>query len=588
MSENAIEEKRTEGRTWLNRTLTPSTLRWAEIGLALVGSILVGIAFSILARGGPNSSDITMYMNVGMNGIKMPFILNRYFHVFLQAIFLKLASHPLEGYHAFWGFIIGLNTFLIYVSARKALRKSNLLHGILAVVIFFSFAAIAETSGVIVVDFTAMTMLTAFFAAYLLSLNHSHRNPWFVGLLGTLLFLAFKTKETTLPVGVLLLGLGWVDDKNFDLRAFLWNVLWVVCGVLAGMVVFGVLSWIFLGDPFFGLRISEWQEFLSTYAVYSSRVLETLNSLGDGNLADWYQGYWFEATLLPFVLYLISGVTLPREESFGRKVLWLVPLMYAALMIVSINNRLGYEIRFGLPVMPVLAILAPQFIDLGWPERKAQQKRLLLFAALGIAIAVGIRVWLRIVIPPQNLDLGSVVTLMYYPLLITLLFAVLFLFRKNLYANLATYLIVLSLMAAPVASNLRQMFVFRENQVAFTQVTSPFSEFEGRIVSDPDMRLYATYAVFDQYSPKIGKNIDELVALFNVYFDASTTRENFTYVESPADINRDILDDSFDYALLTMNDWIGMQDDAEANAQVRDQYEMVVGEGGDFVLLEHK
>jgi len=31
-----------------------------------------------------------------------------------------------------------------------------------------------------------------------------------------------------------------------------------------------------------------------------------------------------------------------------------------------------------------------------------------------------------------------------------------------------------------------------------------------------------------------------------------------------------------------------MQDDVEANAQVRDQYEMVVGEGGDFVLLEHK
>ena len=584
MAEQTQLQSKQQRWSWLQRFNTRK-MRWRiEVGLAFSISILIAIIFAMYGQGGPGSSDITLYMNVGMNGIKMPFILNRYFHVFLQAIFLKLASHPLQGYHAFWGFIVGLNAFLVYLSARKALKRSNILHGLLAVLIFFSFAAIAETSGVIVVDFTAMTMMTAFFTVYLYSLNHNHERHWMLVLLGALFFLAFKTKETTLPVGVLLIGVGWVL-KRFQLKQLLRNLLWILAGVLVGMVIFAILSWIFLGDPLFGLRISEWRGFFGTYAVYSSRVLETMNNLADGNLDDWYQGYWFKFTLLPFVFYLISGVMTHRKNDIPRRLLWLVPLAYTVFLIISINNRLGYEIRFGLPVMPILAALSPQFINLKWPDRKPDQRKLLIVAAVGVVFAVGIRVWLRLVIPAQNLDLGSVVTLMYYPLLITLLFVLLFLFKEDLYANALNCLIVLSLMVSPVASNFRSMFVVKENYKDFQQVVLPFSEFEDEIVSDADMRFYATYAVFDRAELKIGKNEDELLSLFNVYFDASTTRENFTYSENPQDISADILAEGFDYVLLTMDNWIGMQVPEEELVAVKAQYTFTVGSGGDFVLL---
>ena len=173
---------------WLKN---PKTLQWLEVALVVLVSLTIGVLFSLYARGGPNSSDITLYMNVGMNRIKMPFILNRYFHVFLQTIFVRLAPSPLQGYHAFWGFIVGINTLLVYLGARMALKRSNPLHGVLAVLIFFSFSAVAETAGVIVVDFTAMTMIALFFLLYLFSAKQGHRNPWLVGALGFVLYLAF-------------------------------------------------------------------------------------------------------------------------------------------------------------------------------------------------------------------------------------------------------------------------------------------------------------------------------------------------------------------------------------------------------------
>jgi hypothetical protein len=210
---------------------------------------------------------------------------------------------------------------------------------------------------------------------------------------------------------------------------------------------------------------------------------------------------------------------------------------------------------------------------------------LLLYSGVGLAIAIGIRVFLRLVIPAKGLDLGSVVILMYYPILITVLFASLFLFREKLIWQVVNALILISLMISPVTSNLRSMFIFKENQAQFTEAVLPFIEFEDEIDFDRSTNFYFTYDVFDQHELKIGKNVDELVALFNVYFDASATRQNFTYQENPLDISDDLLSESYDYALITMDDWIAMQQPEEQLDRVKEAYTVQFGSGGDFVLL---
>jgi hypothetical protein len=491
----------------------------------------------------------------------------------------------MQGYHAFWGFLVGANTFMIYLTARKVRPGNTFLHGILAVMFFFGMTVIGDVSGVIVVDLTAMTMLMAFFMLYVLSMDKGHANPWLVGALGFVLYLAFKTKETTLPVAVLLIGLGWVESQAFHWRALLKNLLWVVCGLAAGILFFGILSGIILGDPFFGLRISEWCEFRNTYAVYSSRVLDTLNALGDGNIDDWYQGYWFEITLLPFLLYLISGIKGSRDNYVPRKLLYLVPLVYAVFMLISINNRLGYELRFGLPVLPVLSVLAVQFIDLQAPERNSARIKYWGFLALGLILAFGIRLVLRAIVPGMGWDLGAVITLMYYPLLLTLLFASLILFDDQAYAHLVNFLVVFSLLISPIASNYRAMFVVRENETSFNEVIKPLMDFEPEISYHPGMRFYATSRTFDKAELRIVKDEVELMALFNVLFDASSTPENFTYADAPDDIPAEITAVVYDYVLMADDEWVNMLEDEAGTLAVRAMYQPQSSPYGGFVLL---
>ncbi len=558
---------------------------WIEIGILALVSILVAVIFSRFARGGAGSSDITMYLNLGLNGIKYPFVLNRYFHVFLQHIFVGMAPSPMAGYHAFWGFLMGLNTFMVYLTARKVRPGNTVLHGVLAVMFFFAMTVIADVSGVIVVDMTAMTMLMAFFMVYVLSMDADHAKPWLVGLLGFVLYLAFKTKETTLPVSVLLIGLGWVGQAGFNWKALLKNLLWVACGVAAGVVFFAILSGLILGDPWFGLRISEWMEFRNTYAVYSSRVLDTLNALGDGNTDDWYQGYWFQITLLPFLFYLISGIKGSRGSYVPRKLLYLVPLAYAVFMLISINNRLGYELRFGLPVLPVLSVLAVQFIDLTPPEGEGRRVRYWAAMAAGLALAFGLRLVLRMIVPGMGWDLGAVITLMLYPLLLTLLFASLVLFDDRAYWHLVNFLIVFSLLISPIASNYRAMFVVRENESNFTQVIKPLMDFEDEITFTPGMRFYASSRVFEQAELRMVKDYNELMALFNVLFDASSTAEHFTYADAPDDIPGEITAEVYDYVLMTDDEWVGMLEDEAGMLKVREAYQPKSSPYGGFVLL---
>ncbi|MFW5713075.1 MAG: hypothetical protein ACOCYU_00205 [Brevefilum sp.] len=579
------KNKKNALKNFWSTLISPKYLRIIEILIAFITSAIIGFMFATYAQGGPNSSDLTYYMNIGLNGLKETFVLNRYFHIFLQQIFIELASYPMEGYHMFWGFLMGLNTFMIFISARKALVKSNFLHGILAVLIFFSISIIGDISGVIVVDLTAMTMMTALLTVYILSANKEHANPWIIGSFGVLLFLAFKTKETTLPAWVLLIGMGWIDKESFKIKNFLKNMIWVAGGVLVGAVIFAILNWIFLEDPLFGFRPREWREFSQTYVSYSSNVLATLNALGDGNLDNWYEGYWFEYTLMPFLFFLIGGVKLGRKVSIPRKVLWLVPLALIVFLIISINNRIGYLPRFGMPVLGILSILAPQFIDLRIPESKAARKKFFAFLAAGLALVVGIRLVMQLVIPAQNYHLGSVVTLVYYPLLITLLLASLFMFRDNALWNLINFLILFSLVISPISSNYRLMFVQRPNQDIYEQVVFVFSEYEDIIDYEPDMRFYAVDTVFTKSVLRIGKNIDELVALFNVYFDARATRENFVYAEEPQDVADDILAEEYDYVLMASENWRAVKRNGEKLNQVLERYQPHENSTGIFVML---
>ena len=94
-----------------------------------------------LNAGGPIFSDEFLYIDAGLRNFPVPNYGNRYFHIYLQKLFMALAPTPLQGVRCFWGFLIAATAVLIYFNARTFVRKSSALHGLLALAIFFSLSA---------------------------------------------------------------------------------------------------------------------------------------------------------------------------------------------------------------------------------------------------------------------------------------------------------------------------------------------------------------------------------------------------------------------------------------------------------------
>ncbi|MFC1976010.1 hypothetical protein ACFLXQ_06405, partial [Chloroflexota bacterium] len=105
--------------------------------------VIIGVILLILCViasfyvGGPISWDELLYMNLSLNPTPKPFVLNRYFHIYLQALFFQF-SNPLLAVKIFWSFLVFLTGFLVYVSARNLTKDSNYLNGLIAILFFFS------------------------------------------------------------------------------------------------------------------------------------------------------------------------------------------------------------------------------------------------------------------------------------------------------------------------------------------------------------------------------------------------------------------------------------------------------------------
>jgi hypothetical protein len=316
--------------------------RYVEILVAIFGFFFLYLALAIFALGGPISTDIFWYMNTGLNDIKDPFILNRYFHVFLEAIFLKAASSPLVGFQYYWAFLIAGTCLLIYLTARYFSPRSRPLHGLLAVALFFTIGAIADASGVAFVDTTAMFMVLLLVSVYLASARNEHRSIGLILLFGVLFYLAFKTKETTLAGSVLLIGFGYTSENVFNWKVLFRRLVYWVIGVAVGVIFFIILNSIFLHDPLFGLRLGDFRNFFQGYAS------QTLNSKKFPFPDNWYTTYFLRNLWIPFILFLISGAKAALDPDISPKfrLIWLVPLTVIVFVTATIGNQWGLEPRF--------------------------------------------------------------------------------------------------------------------------------------------------------------------------------------------------------------------------------------------------
>ena len=534
-----------------------------------------------LYAGAPIFSDEFMYIDIGLRNYKEPSYGNRYFHIYLEKLFMNLAATPLQGVRIFWGFIIALTLCMVYYNARTFLRGSNPLHGLLAVAIFLTFPLMTAYSGEPAVDLTAMLMVTAYFTAYLYGLRTPRKRPLVLGILGMLAFLAFKAKETTVFVNLMLLGYMLDEDDHWKWRNLTAMIKPLLIGLGVGILIFMLMDGFILGDPFFAIRPSTFGAIFTHYD-FGKVFFDPPSS--------WYREYFLDELLLPFLLFVIGGLRLQKKLDIPRKLVWMYPL----LMIVFVTLNMlkipwGFIERFYFPALPMLAALAPQFLRFKWPENK---RSWLIFVGLLIG-AGGLIVGLRALMIPyaasMSFDYNALLDSLYYPVLISLLLAYVIWVRRIKWWNVVIPLFcIAAMLLSPLMYTYKYFYRIQHNNERYEDLMYPFNTYTEELADiQPEDRLYVSPRMDADYG-FLSEDPNDIVAMYNFYFDARITSSNVFMGYTQEAMVRQLTLKHQSQAVLTWADWEYIQQDEAGLAAVEEQYTTRPDPQRRLMLLEHK
>jgi hypothetical protein len=516
--------------------------KWAVV----IISVLLWIVLILLA-GGPIFSDEMLYLDAGLRNVAVPSYGNRYFHIYLQKFFTSIFSTPLAGVRVFWGFLISLTTTLIYLNAREITRRSTILHGLLAVAFFFSFPLIQEYSGEPAVDITAMAMTTVYLTVYLWAVKNPEKQKQALFILGMLAFLCFKTKETTIFINILLFGL--IKEKKKDglgLKNLIDFVRPFLFGIAAGIGLFMLLDTVFLGDPFFAIAPSTFSAVFTNYDFTPGFFFGP---------TSWYKVYFLDELLLPFLLFLLGGMQLQKTTEDNIRIVWIYPLLFAAFLSWNmLKVPWGFIERFYFPALPVIAILAPQALRFKWPRKKHDWIWFIGSIIVSAALAILMRsLWMGIS-GKYSFDYVRMMDAVYYPILISILLAALIWEKRAGWKRtIVQFFCIGSLLISPLINNYKYFVTYPKIKERYEIVFYPFEIFNSNLeIMDNDL-LYVS-ADLKNSQDMLSKDPNDIVGMYNFFFDARISRENVYLGYNQKNLGSDLINREFSFALLSEND----------------------------------
>ena len=527
--------------------LNPNWLILAEAFIAGIAFILLGIFLSRYA-GGPVKSDEVMYINNGLMNVKDTFILNRYTHIYFQKLFMALASNPFSGVKNYWGFLIAGSAALTYLISRLSTRSGSVIHAGISTLLYLSIPLIVLNSGNTAVDIAAGFFLALTLFVYILYFRFEKRQAFLLSLFGFFFFLAFRTKETTLALAALLVGLVFNEEGKTDLRLFLRRMVYVLGGVLAGIILFAILNGIFLKDPWFGLRLSEYFKFKATYV--DNNIAEESKTI-----ANWLTDYLFHGSLYIFLAYILSGVRVVDKQKISLRIPWLVPLAFVFILSAIIGfSKWGVVERHIFPALPLICAFAPQLIQ----HSKVQNRKDLLKLVISVVIAVVLLVLGRYLfmkastLGPYNYPeyLASSI----YPITLLVLIGVVFFFQKFSFKTLFIPLLLFGIFIRyPLSLNATTFFNLQPNVSKMDERLQIFRAFEEQF----QMRSAEKIIVFDGSLWRLNQSsrYAEFIGLYNMYFDARLTTVNVEETNVLGVNPQTITEENPDFVVITVKEF---------------------------------
>jgi hypothetical protein len=524
-------------------------VRFLEAALLTV-SFLITYWWVATNSGGPLFLEELTYLEAAIQRIASPHIINRYFHIYLFLPFLEILGNPLLAVKFFWGFLVSATGLFVYISAR--LMSRAVLPGFVALMLFFSQVEIFRYPGAAWAEFSLMLLITISIAIYLFVPRSTKCLRLLFALLGFLFYLAIRTKETGLPFAVLILGLGWYQGDQYNLKLLIKEFKWVLAGIAAGVILMITLDYLFLGDALFAFRLQNVKEYLK-FNLFS--LVEAEN----------YNLFFMHIDKLDmyniFLLFFVSGFLLWDKQSKYEKTLYLVPLFTVVFLIFSLLRGPGIiQSRYLIPVLPLLCILASMPFKL---ERQEKPGRRTLALIIFLLTAVLIYYSLDFVIAFSEKYYihkwyeGNYYFVFIHPIALCILLGILFFIRKFNSISIIVPLLCLVFISFPSLqdnfSHLNDKWAAGETHRHFY----PFIVYSEDIQHTPEMVMgisdnlpgedtsIPAFSMLDDNPSTVSK-------MFNVFFQENSTPEQFIRAGIGDLIGRI---DTYTYVILTYEDW---------------------------------
>jgi hypothetical protein len=550
----------------------------SEKWLLLCGALVLWVFLAYFA-GGPIYSDEMLYIDVGLRNLAEPHYGNRYFHIYLQKFFMSIAPTPLAGIRIFWALLMSLTASLVYLNARKLVQSSTIFNGLLAASFFFAFSIVREYSGEPAVDITAMAVVMIYLTVYLDLLKRGGKGKYHVFALGLLAFLGLKTKETTIFMHLLLFGL--LDKKILGkgwLRSTLKYFSPFLIGIASGIFIFIILDGIFLGRPFFAISPSTFKGVFDNYDFTPGFFFGP---------TSWYTEYLFDDILMPFSLFLLSGILLREKLDLQKRIIWVYPLIYIAFLSWNmLKVPWGFIERFAFPIMPVIAIFSAQVVTFQIP--KDGKRRLLLGVGLAATVLIFFlmrQVWIDTA-RAYTFDHYRLLEAVYFPIVLSILFASLIWEKAPDWLKIPVQIFCIgTLLFTPLSYNVKYFIQYPQVRERFDEVFYPLEVFQPNFTLDETDTVYIS-TDFKNGLDMLSTDPNDISGMINFYYDEKFNRENIFVGYDRKKVAADLINRSFDFALLTAGDLSSLEN-STAWQKISEQYQHIFSdEAGTVYLLK--
>ena len=339
----------------------------------------------------------------------------------------------------------------------------------------------------------------------------------------------------------------WTDRESGTGRSFKDLIRPVLTGLAAGIGLFILLDGLILGKPFFAIAPSTFA------AVFKNYEFQPGFFFGP---TSWYKVYFFDELLLPFLLFIISMIRLGPNTDARRRLVWIYPLLLAIFVTLNmLKVTFGFIERFYFPALPIIAMLAPQFLRITWPDSRKKWLIFGLMSAAAAALNLILRSALMTYSGSFHFEFLRFLDSIYYPILISILLAAAIWTKKfNWAGSIIPLFCIAAMLISPLLYTHKYFFRYPKVQERYDLQFYPFETFKDDLkIEGADKMLIS--ADVNRSLEMLSDDPNDITGMANFFFDWRIGRQNVIIGYNMPGMLTALATKDIDYALISGEDW---------------------------------